>query len=116
MEHFVTIFNKNYLPQGLCLYDSLKKNYTNFTLWVISLDDQTNDVLKNLKKKNLKILSTNVFETQELKRIKQERKRIFETKLRLKMYHIQRKTASNMTIQHVYSDLAPTCHKKSEIG
>ena len=51
MEHFVTIFNKNYLPQGLCLYDSLKKNYTNFTLWVISLDDQTNDVLKNLKKK-----------------------------------------------------------------
>ena len=32
MEHFVTIFNKNYLPQGLCLYDSLKKNYTNFEI------------------------------------------------------------------------------------
>ena len=73
MEHFVTIFNKDYLPQGLCLYDSLKKNYTNFTLWVISLDDQTNEVLKNLKKKNLKIVSTNVFETQELKKIKRER-------------------------------------------
>ncbi len=73
MEHFVTIFNKNYLPQGLCLYDSLRKNYKNFTLWVISLDDQTNQILKSLKKENLKIVTTNFFETDELKKIKRDR-------------------------------------------
>ena len=52
--------------------------------------------------------------------INKNKKRIFETKLRLKMYHIQKKkTASIWTIPHVYSDLSqqpPSFHKKSEIG
>ena len=30
--------------------------------------------------------------------------------------HIQRKTVSNLPIPHAYSDLAPPCQKKSEIG
>ena len=47
---------------------------------------------------------------------KKERKITSETKSKFKMYHIQRKTVSILTILHVYSDLDPLVIKKSEIG
>jgi hypothetical protein len=73
MEHFVTIFNKNYLPQGLCLYGSLKKNYKNFKLWVISLDDEVYEVLSKLNQNNIQAVPIKRFETQELKKIREQR-------------------------------------------
>ena len=73
MEHYVTIFNNNYLPQGLCLYESLKNNYKDFTLWVISLDEDLDKSLKNLDKKNIRVVSRKNFETDELISIRNQR-------------------------------------------
>ena len=39
MNHFVTLFNFNYLPQGLAMINSLKSD-PKFTIWVICLDEK----------------------------------------------------------------------------
>ena len=41
MEHFVTVFNSLFLPQGLALYDSMQKNLDSFKLWVVCVDQKT---------------------------------------------------------------------------
>lgn len=37
--NFTTIFDKNYLSRGWALYNSLKKNNSNFKLYIIAIDD-----------------------------------------------------------------------------
>ena len=50
-------------------------------------------------------------------KVKKKEKRIFETKLRLKMYHIQRKkTVGILTILPVNSDLAPLVIKNQKLA
>ena len=65
-ENFVTIFNRDFLPQGLNLYDSLKKNSKDFFLWVLCVDKETEVILKKLNKTNLKIISVNDYENDVL--------------------------------------------------
>ncbi len=72
-ENFVTIFDKNYIPQGLALYESLENNLSNFKLWVICVDKTTASFLEKIKKKNISIISPEQFETEELKIIKSKR-------------------------------------------
>ena len=72
-ENFVTIFNRDFLPQGLNLYDSLKKNSKDFFLWVLCVDKETEVILKKLNKTNLKIISVNDYENDVLSNIKQNR-------------------------------------------
>ena len=48
MEHFVTLFDYNFLPQGLSLIESIKKH--NVRVWVFCLDKKIYKLLK--KKKN----------------------------------------------------------------
>ena len=72
-ENFVTIFDKNYIPQGLALYESLENNLSNFKLWVICVDKITASFLEKIKKKNIGIISPEKFETEELKKIKSKR-------------------------------------------
>ncbi len=44
MNHFVSLFDKNYLSRGLLLIDSLKKSYdTDFRLSVLAMDDSVYD-------------------------------------------------------------------------
>ena len=49
-ENFITLFNYNYLPQGLSLYYSLKKNLPEANIWVVCMDKK---VEADLKKRNL---------------------------------------------------------------
>ena len=49
MNHFVTLFNYNFLPQGLAMINSLKDN-TKCIVWIICLDEK---VYEFLKKKDL---------------------------------------------------------------
>ena len=46
MNHFVTLFNYNFLPQGLAMINSLKDN-TNCIVWIICLDYKVYDFLQN---------------------------------------------------------------------
>ena len=48
-EHYITLFNYNYLPQGLTMYHSLKKNFSNFCLWIVCMDKKVEKFF--LKKK-----------------------------------------------------------------
>ena len=53
--NFCTHFDKNYIPYGLCLLDSLNKWASNFTLHIICMDTYTHEYLKNSNKSNIKI-------------------------------------------------------------
>jgi len=73
MEHYVTLFDSFFLPQGLTLYESLKKHSDEFTLWVICIDDKSFDILTKLKLNNLKLIKLSDVETPELLIAKQSR-------------------------------------------
>jgi hypothetical protein len=74
-EHFVTLFDKNYLPQGLTLYNSLETTIPDFCLWVISIDSESEFFLKKLKKPNIKIILLSDVENAELLSVKENRTR-----------------------------------------
>ncbi|HAO68133.1 MAG TPA: glycosyl transferase, partial [Verrucomicrobiales bacterium] len=41
MEHYVTLFNSLFLPQGLALYQSMVKKVQDFNLWILCVDEET---------------------------------------------------------------------------
>ena len=48
MRHFCTYFDHRYLPQGLALYESLRRHCGDFCLWVLCLSDSCHRVLDKL--------------------------------------------------------------------
>ena len=76
MEHFVTLFDKTYLPQGLSLYSSMKSKISEYTLWVVCMDQETFNFLNNLNLENLRCLNFIDYETNELKEVKPSRSRV----------------------------------------
>ena len=45
MEHYVTLFDSLFLPQGLALHMSMERHAGNYTLWILCIDDAVHDVL-----------------------------------------------------------------------
>ena len=72
-EVFVTIFDSNFLPQGLSLYESLLRHSSNFTLWVCCLDENVYLHLLKLNLKNLKIFNSKDLENERLLNVKKNR-------------------------------------------
>ena len=61
---FCTLFDKNYLPQGLSLYYSLKKFADkNFCLYILCLDQLTHDYLQKLEHKNVELIKLSSVES-----------------------------------------------------
>lgn len=75
MEHYVTLFDRLFLPQGLALHMSMERVLTDYTLWVLCIDDEVDDLLSKLKLPNVRLLKLSELETDEMKRVKQERAR-----------------------------------------
>ena len=73
-NNFITLFNFNYLPQGLTMYFSLIKNYPSANLWVLCMDKKVENYLKKKKLSNLKIIPLKEFENKRLLKIKKKRK------------------------------------------
>ena len=73
MHHYVTLFNSNFLPQGLALYESLTCHASPFTLWVLCMDDKAKTILDRLSKPGIKAMAASEFETVQLLEIKQQR-------------------------------------------
>ena len=73
-ENFITIFNYDYLPQGLTMYYSLKKNLPKSTLWIVCMDKKLEIDLQNRNLPDLKIISHNKIENLSLRRVKKKRK------------------------------------------
>lgn len=70
MEHFVTLFNGLYLPQGLALHYSLNKFFGNFTLWILCVDNEAFDTLEKLDLPHVRLILLSDVETEELIRAK----------------------------------------------
>lgn len=75
-EHFVTLFDRNFLPSGICLYQSLSKTHKNFTLWVLCMDDEVWKQLNCLSFDNIRLIKLSEIETDKLLALKKERTRV----------------------------------------
>ena len=76
MEHFVTIFDSLFLPQGLALHMSMERHIKKYTLWVLCVDKQTYNVLNKLELPNVRLLQLNKLETPELLNVKKSRSNV----------------------------------------
>lgn len=73
MEHYVTILNSQFLPQGLALYRSMQRHAGKFTLWVLCVDELAFTTLGKLAEGNLRPLNLSALETEALRRVKGDR-------------------------------------------
>ena len=72
-EHFVTLFDSFFLPQGLALHSSMECHIKKFTLWVLCMDDEVYNSLTKLDLPNIKLLRLSELETPELLAVKPTR-------------------------------------------
>jgi len=72
-EHFVTLFDSHYLPQGLSLYRSLELHGQPFRLWIVALDDLCVSALEKLKPEFATIIRLADLETDRLLSVKNDR-------------------------------------------
>jgi hypothetical protein len=73
MEHYVTLFDSLFLPQGLALHMSMERHVKDYTLWILCVDDEAHGVLTKLKLPNVSLLQLGKLETEELLRVKPTR-------------------------------------------
>ena len=62
MYYFCSYFDRNYLPRGLALYSSLRKNCSEFRLWVLCMDDATYAALTQLALPEIELIALQDFE------------------------------------------------------
>jgi hypothetical protein len=71
---FCTLFNRAYLPQGVALYRSLERTTTSeFLLYVLCMDRQTEEVLNRLNFRSLRIVRLQDIEDETMKAVKAKR-------------------------------------------
>jgi hypothetical protein len=73
MEHYVTLFDSLFLPQGLALHMSMERHVKGYTLWILCVDDEAHTVLTKLQLPNVRLLQLSKLETQELLCVKPNR-------------------------------------------
>ena len=73
VEHFVTLFDSHYLPQGLSLYTSLEKQGQQFRLWIVALDKDCAAALEKIGLEFVSVIQLPEIETVELIRAKKDR-------------------------------------------
>jgi hypothetical protein len=72
-EHFVTLFDNNFLPMGLALHSSLMQHAQPFHLWVVCMDDLVEKNLTTLSLPHVSLVSLRDLETDELRKVKPSR-------------------------------------------
>ena len=73
MMNFCTLFDSNYLDKGICLYNSLSRVSTDFTLFIFCFDEKSKEILCEMKLSNVVLLSNKDIEDEELLRLKAKR-------------------------------------------
>ena len=73
MEHYVTLFDSLFLPQGLALHRSMERHVKDYTLWILCVDDAAYQVLTRLRLPNVRLLPLDQLETPELQHVKPTR-------------------------------------------
>jgi hypothetical protein len=75
MEHFVTLFDSNFLPMGLCLHRSLSIHGGNFRLWIICMDGAVEESLRRMALPNVSLIPLRDVEDDRLLAVKPGRGR-----------------------------------------
>jgi hypothetical protein len=75
VEHYVTLFDSLFLPQGLALHASLQRHAQPFALWVLCMDEQTKSFLDSLRFPTIRTIALRDIESPELLRVKGGRNR-----------------------------------------
>jgi hypothetical protein len=75
VEHFVTLFDSNYLPLGMCLHASLMEQAQPFRLWIVCMDELVERQLHQLALPCVSLLPLRDVETDELLTVKGTRSR-----------------------------------------
>ncbi|MEO6003559.1 MAG: glycosyl transferase [Opitutus sp.] len=73
MEHYVTLFDHKFLPQGLVLHSSLQQYASPCTLWVVCMDEKAEHQLRQLDLPGLRVLPLASVEDPELRAAKANR-------------------------------------------
>ena len=74
-EHFVTLFDSGFLPQGLALHASMQRHLPSFCLWVLCVDDRAHELLTRLALPHCRPLRLSALETPGLLAVKPQRGR-----------------------------------------
>ena len=72
-EHYVTLFDSTFLPQGLSLHASMIRNAGNFDLTIIAMDDAVQCVLVDMKLPHVRVVPLHEAETDALRKVKPSR-------------------------------------------
>ncbi len=75
MEHYVTLFDSFFLPQGLALHRSMQRYAGSHTLWILCVDEEVFEVLVRLQLPNVQLMQLGKLETPELLSVKPYRSR-----------------------------------------
>jgi hypothetical protein len=73
MEHYVTLFDRAFIPQALALYASMDKHIPKYKLWMICVDIKAYSAMQKLGLANAHPLLLSEIETDELLHVKAER-------------------------------------------
>ena len=73
MEHYVTLFDSTYLPQGIALHNSMQKVVKEYLLWILCVDKATYKILSKLNLPNVTLLELDKLETADLLEVKPKR-------------------------------------------
>jgi len=72
-EHFVTVFDFGFAPQGLALYRSLSMHVPNFVLWIVAMDSELEELFSSIGLQNVRVIPVGQIETEELRAVRSTR-------------------------------------------
>jgi hypothetical protein len=75
VEHFVTLFDNNFLPIGLCLHASLLEHGQPFHLWILCMDELVEQNLRHLALPHVSLIPLREAEDARLLAVKSTRSR-----------------------------------------
>jgi hypothetical protein len=75
VEHFVTLFDSNYLPMGMALHESLTAHGLPFHLWILCMDEFVEKQLEKISLPHVTLMPLSGVETRELLEVKPGRGR-----------------------------------------
>jgi hypothetical protein len=70
VEHFVTLFDNNFLPLGLCLHSSLLEHGQPFHLWILCMDELVEQNLRRLALPDVSLIPLSDVEDERLLKVK----------------------------------------------
>ena len=76
VEHYCTYFDKHYLYMGLTLYQSLLQHAGDFKLWILAFDDETYQILDQMRLPRVQVIRESEFVSPDLLAVKDTRSRV----------------------------------------